>query len=261
MRPRARTIPLPFASKIPRFTNFSRSTVTTPDADSGSSLFSSSDYDTGPSIIYTIYQSLKPNYTIIDSTGLPVYYISTVGLNPSAPMLTMHAGRNTSAPIVAFTEPNRSVSHTKLVRGNPRNAQHAIWEDLRRVDRWAGVRYRWEMAVVNDSGLVSRRTFLWKRTRTFDVVATVDMIITALPPVPPPEGAKTRKSYKLVDEESGEVLAVLSVHTGLEVRHLGKVRFMSSQYGVAFRMMALLSGFVVKDWDNSDSWDTRSWTL
>jgi hypothetical protein len=210
----------------------SRSATTTPD----SALLE--DF----SRTYTIFQSLKPNYTIIDDEGLPVYHVKTKGLRPTAPHLTMYPGKDASGPIVAFvkimtTTTSRSA---KIARGDPEYAQNAIWEDLKRLDRWSGVRYRWEMAVLDYDGAAQRKTFVWKRTRSFNADG-----------LPRESKALFRRNYKLVDGESGELLAVFSADLGLgNFKRLGKIRFVDDRYGSVFRMMVFLSALVVYDWED-----------
>ncbi|KAL3488001.1 hypothetical protein BJX62DRAFT_183316 [Aspergillus germanicus] len=232
MRPRATTIP--FHSKTPSklSTVLSRSATTTPD----SALLE--DF----SRTYTIFQSLKPNYTIIDDEGLAVYHVRTKGLRPTAPHLTMYPGKDASGPIVAFVKfMATTTSRTaKIARGDPDYAQNAIWEDLKRLDRWSGVRYRWEMAVLDYDGAVQRKTFVWKRTRSFNADG-----------LPRESKHIFRRNYKLVDGESGELLAVFSADLGLgKFKRLGKIRFVDDRYGSVFRMMVFLSALVVKDWED-----------
>ncbi|BCS23763.1 uncharacterized protein APUU_40207S [Aspergillus puulaauensis] len=262
MRPRTQTAAVS-KPKLPPL--ISRSTVTTPD-----SAFHSDYSPNDPSSIYTIHQSLKPDYTIIDSSGLAVYHIKTKGLlRPTSPHLTMYAGKDaTAGPVVAFAKFSRNSSPSaKLVRGNPENAADAIWEDLRRVERWAwagaGVRYRWEMAIINwdrdGDGEVVRKGFLWKRTKAFAVDGGSDASgspgyrghVRASSMGAMMSRSVERQSYKLVDEETGELLAVLSVDVGMgRFRRLGRMRFVTEKYGLAFKMMVFLSGLVVNSWED-----------
>lgn len=192
----------------------------------------------------------------------------------------MYAGKDaTTGPVVAFAKFARKAHYysAKLVRGNPENAADAIWEDLRRVERWsrswswawsgagAGVRYRWEMAIINwdrdGDGEVLRKGFLWKRTKAFTVddggsdaggspgyrghvrAASMSAMTTT---------RVERRSYKLVDEETGELLAVFSVDVGMgRFRRLGRMCFVTEKYGLAFKMMVFLSGLVVHSWEDS----------
>ncbi|KAL3462763.1 hypothetical protein BJX64DRAFT_136508 [Aspergillus heterothallicus] len=230
MRSRATTIP--FHSKTPSklATVLNRSATTTPDSSIHEDF----------SHVYTIFQSLKPDYTIIDDYGLPVYHVKTRGLRLTAPHLTMHIGKDASGPVAAFVKFMATARTAKIARGDPEYAQNAIWEDLKRLDRWSGVRYRWEMAVVDYNGVAQRKTFVWKRTRSFNADGL-------------PRGHKThfRHNYKLVDDDSGELLAVFSADLGLgTVKRLGKIRFVDDRYGSVFRMMVLLSSLVMINWED-----------
>ncbi|CEL09237.1 hypothetical protein ASPCAL12376 [Aspergillus calidoustus] len=230
MRPRATTIPLHSKTPCKLSTVINRSGTTTPDSTLHDDF----------SRVYTIFQSLKPNYTIVDDEGLPVYYVKTKGLRPTAPHLTMHPGKDASGPIVAFVKFIASSRTAKIARGDPEYAQNAIWEDLKRLDRWSGVRYRWEMAVLDYDGAVQRKTFVWKRTRSFNADG-----------LPRESKNPFRRNYKLVDGESGELLAVFSADLGLgNFKQLGKLRFMDDRYGSVFRMMVSLSALVVCDWED-----------
>ncbi|KAJ0414704.1 hypothetical protein BJY00DRAFT_20017 [Aspergillus carlsbadensis] len=230
MRPRATTVPFysNTASKLSTVVN--RSATTTPD----------SAFHEDFSRTYTIFQSLKPNYTIVDDEGLPVYYVKTEGSRPTAPHLTMYPGKDASGPIVAFVNFTTSSRAAKIARGDPEYAQNAIWEDLKRLDRWSGVRYRWEMAVLDHDGAVQRKTFVWKRTRSFNADG-----------LPGEAKSAFRRNYKLVDGGTGELLAVFSADLGLgKFKRLGKIRFVDDRFGSVFRMMVFLSALVVTDWEN-----------
>ncbi|KAL3447821.1 hypothetical protein BJX65DRAFT_86114 [Aspergillus insuetus] len=232
MRPRATTVPLHSKSPSKLSTVISRSATTTPD----SALLE--DF----SRTYTIFQSLKPNYTIIDDEGLPVYHVKTKGLRPTAPHFTMYPGKDASGPIVAFVKfMATTTSRTaKIARGDPDYAQNAIWETLKRLDRWSGVRYKWEMAVLDYDGAAQRKTFVWKRTRSFNADG-----------LPPESKSLFRRNYKLVNEETGELLAIFSADLGLgNLKRLGKIRFVDDRYGSVFRMMVFLSALVVTDWED-----------
>ncbi|KAL5335565.1 hypothetical protein BJX70DRAFT_410380 [Aspergillus crustosus] len=230
MQLRARTLPLirqlsPLAP---------RSSVTTTDSEPESLKLQLHPH------VYTIYQSLKPNYTIIDDAGFAACHIQTKGFRPASPHLTMYHGKDAGGPVIAFVKISKSPRAAHLVRGHPSHAQNAIWEDLRRIDWWAGVKYRWEMAVIESTGDVARRGFVWKRTRTHHVEPPIDQSRSLL-----------CQRYKLVDEKTRELLAVLSVDYGFRnFRRLAKVRFVSERYGRAFKQMVFLSALVVKDWED-----------
>lgn len=181
----------------------------------------------------------------------------------------MYAGKDaTTGPVVGFVKFARNAHAAKLVRGNPENAADAIWEDLRRVERWswswagAGVRYRWEMAIINwdrdGDGEVVRKGFLWKRTKAFTVDGASDGgspgyrgHVRAASMGAMTSKSVERQSYKLVDEETGELLAVFSVDVGMgRFRRLGRMRFVTEKYGLAFKMMVFLSGLVVNSWED-----------
>ncbi|KAL4871497.1 hypothetical protein BDV12DRAFT_163862 [Aspergillus spectabilis] len=152
----------------------------------------------------------------------------------------MYAGKDLSGSVIAFVRFTKSSCTAHLVRGHPSHAQNAIWEDLRRTSRWSGVRYRWEMAVMDGHGNVARKAFVWKRTRTLNVDTTMGQTKSMF-----------RQSYKLGDEKTGEVLAVFSVDLGLSnFRRLAKVWFLSERYGRAFKQMVFLSALIVKEWED-----------
>ncbi|KAL2871177.1 uncharacterized protein BJX67DRAFT_343756 [Aspergillus lucknowensis] len=231
MRRSTVTIPLPSRSRFRASTVLTRSATTTPD----------SSFHGDFSRPYTIFKTLKPNYTIIDDVGLPVYYVKTKGLRPTAPHFTMYPGKDASGPVVAFVTFMASSRTAKIARGDPDHAQNAIWEDLRRIDKWSGVRYRWEMAVLDDNGEVLRKTFVWKRTRSFGAERSNESSKRVV-----------RQNYKLVDEGTREVLVVFSADVGTgNSKRLGEIRFVDDRYGSVFRMMVFLSCLVVSDWEDS----------
>ena len=120
-----------------------------------------------------------------------IIYFSHVHEVGSSPDVVLHQGPNKHAPVVAVAQ-FRWSRNLKLGLGNPETSEKdVVWEDMENLSKGIGhSKYRFEMTISHQ-----RRSFLWQRTRdSADGVEGVGRLINW--------------NYKLVDERTGEVLAV-----------------------------------------------------
>jgi hypothetical protein len=120
-----------------------------------------------------------------------VIYFSNVHEVSSSPDVVLHHGPDKHAPVVAVAQ-FRWSRDLKLGLGNPQTSENdVVWEEMKNLSKGIGhSKYRLEMTIDHQ-----RRSFLWQRTRdSADGVEGVGRLINW--------------NYKLVDERTGEVLAV-----------------------------------------------------
>ena len=120
-----------------------------------------------------------------------VIYFSNVHELGSSPDVVLRQGLDKDAPVVAVAQ-FRWSRDLKLGLGNRETSeQDMVWEDMKNISQcWGHSKYRFEMTIDRQ-----RRSFLWQRTR--DSADGVDGV-----------GRFINWNYKLVDERTGEVLAV-----------------------------------------------------
>jgi hypothetical protein len=112
----------------------------------------------------------------------------------------------------------------KLGLGNPNDPSAVIWEDVRR-DHSS---YRIEMNISCDGRVGKRRAFLWKRTHSLGVEKSKPWVIGPA-------------NFKLVEEQTGELIAVFARSGFKSVKKMGKIEILKT-YGKGFDTMILLTG-------------------
>ncbi|CAL5867730.1 uncharacterized protein PFLUO_LOCUS1949 [Penicillium psychrofluorescens] len=168
-------------------------------ADSADSVPPTQD-EQGPARIYPISKSsFRRHYEIKSPDNRTLFYADVSSLTRNKPDITLHAGSDTSAPIVAVSQFLKLSHNYKLGLGNPDDPGNMQWEDMRR-ESIRGNKHRIEMNIRDSSSPdtpTQRRSFLWKRTRHVMV-----------------EDSTRRwgsvRNYKLVDERSDQVVAVFT---------------------------------------------------
>lgn len=151
-----------------------------------------------------------------------VIYYSDFSEFSSAPDVTLHQGVDKHAPIVAVAR-FRWSRDLKLGIGNPYTSEKDMtWENMENISRGIGhSKYRFEMTINNE-----RRCFLWQRTHDpADGVQGVGKIINW--------------NYRLVDEGTGEVLAVYLENFLKSWRKKGKLQ-LKADLGKDWELMVLL---------------------
>ncbi|OQD83988.1 hypothetical protein PENANT_c014G05771 [Penicillium antarcticum] len=135
---------------------------------------------------------------IKSADGMPLFYADISLFTRNKPDLSLHASASNQAQIVAVSNSLQLSSDYKLGLGDPGNMSSVQWEDMTK-ENIHNSRYRFEMAVPNERIQLAgaRRSFVWKRTRSIGVGGSAT-------------SKWTTQNYKLVDERSGQVLAVFS---------------------------------------------------
>ncbi|PGG99516.1 hypothetical protein GX51_06256 [Blastomyces parvus] len=219
------------------------------------SLSSSPSTSLQPSTIFHIYfNSISHvNFTITKSPEKrhPVYHVQNSYFTPGTPDMTLHAGPDQSGPILGRCKFVLFSTCTKIGLGT--SEEDMIWEDLTRVSKDHS-RYRYEIDFGTDIGdgniagptalsaarpHVRRRAFLWKRTHSVGV-----------------EDSKPSKfspsNYKLVDEETGEVVAAFANNGIKSWKKKGKLEILNKDElfgdaGKRFELMVLMGALAVME--------------
>jgi hypothetical protein len=133
----------------------------------------------------------RKDLIIKDEGGKTIYY-ADVSRWTNAPDIVLHIGETKHHPIAAIAR-FRVSRHLQLGLGDPADELMMVWEEMKNMKRLAHSRYRLEVTSNEPCGSGQRRAIIFQRTHAKE------------------DGVTNRLSvmnYKLVDEETGEVLAV-----------------------------------------------------
>jgi hypothetical protein len=132
------------------------------------------------------YTKRRTNLQVRDEAKTGVYFANMSECSSTRPDVALHAGGDQAGPVVAVARFRFSRTVT-MGLGDPENEREMVWEEMRNQDSPHHSQYRFEMSL-NDE----RRAFLWLRTRAKEDGAT----------------KLSYRNYKLLDEKTGEVLAL-----------------------------------------------------
>lgn len=174
--------------------------------------------------LYHIYHSLiRRDYTVTDANKTPLYLVDNSTWTPHKPDLTVHAGTDNKAPVVAVSKFVRFSRHCKIGLGDPADANNILWEDLL-CDGFCHGKFRWQMSMGSGDAF-SRPAFIWKRTHHVGVGQSSPSVFAT-------------GNYKLVDEHTEQVLAVYTSSSHKSLEKSGKLEILVD-YGQDFDVMAL----------------------
>lgn len=177
--------------------------------------------------LYHIY--LKPfhrHYEIKSTDDQSLYYGEVSSFTLNKPDVTLHAGTSAKDPVLAVSKFLKLSGDFKLGLGDPKDVNHVQWEDMTKESALHS-KYRFEMTVScqQEPPHEERRSFLWKRTHHVKVDDATPMMWSA-------------RNYKLVDELTGELLAVFTRERSLS--KCGTLQIKAG-FGKSFDTMATLS--------------------
>ncbi|KAK2809393.1 hypothetical protein FQN50_003852 [Emmonsiellopsis sp. PD_5] len=229
------------------------------------------------STIYHIYFTSPAHFHFTlsksPSKRQPLYYVHNSYFTPGKSDMIMHAGPSSAAPIIAQCKFVLFSTGTKIGLGNPahNNGNDMIWEDLTRESKDHS-RYRYELDLDMQVGLDlpdtntdttagnhdfqtrrnmnhtgRRRAFQWKRTHSFGVD---DSKPSKLSP----------SNYKLVDEETGEIVAVFANNGFKSFRKKGKLEIFNCALegrGKGFEIMVVMGGLALMERERRRSMQWR----
>ncbi|KAJ5083824.1 hypothetical protein N7456_013251 [Penicillium angulare] len=141
--------------------------------------------------LYIIYRKpFRRHYEVKSSVDQLIYYGEVSSFTRGKPDIILHRGTSANAPVVAASKIIKLSGNFKLALGNPDDVNNVQWEDMTK-DSWKQRTYRFEVNMPDQT----RRVFLWKRTRMSIDGSTHSW---------------RSRNYKLVDERTKELVAVLT---------------------------------------------------
>lgn len=174
--------------------------------------------------LYHIYRKFfQHDYTVTAADKTPLYFGDNSTWTPKKPDLTIHEGTDNKAPVVAAVKFLKFSRHCKVGLGDPDDMNNAMWEDLIG-EGYSHGKYNWQMLLDKD-GAPNRYSFVWKRTSSVGVGNTHPSKLTT-------------DNFKLVDEQTGQVLAVYTTSNHKSVDKAGKIE-VYPDYGRDFEIMTL----------------------
>ncbi|KAM5432381.1 hypothetical protein MferCBS31731_007493 [Microsporum ferrugineum] len=201
--------------------------------------------------IFHIYNSFPIHYRISDPQKRPLYHVDNSYFTPSTPDLSLHLGEDRKGPLAAVCKfvlfstcskiglsPNLPKSYDDRLSkevfktANVRTSiEDMTWEDLTRESRDHST-YRFEMDVMVQSQRrgpeLGRRAFVWKRTHSMGVESSKPSKLSAC-------------NYKLVDEETGKILAVIANNGLKSMSKKGKMElFDIEEYAFAGEQLGIM---------------------
>lgn len=204
---------------------------TMPADNSSMSDISETEVDVAPPHSSRIFQvnkkAFRHFYTINSASDKPLFYVDLSAFTPNKPELTLHAGTTPNTPVTGVCHMLKFSGDFKIGLGDPARPDAVLWEDLTKEKTVSAAKYRWETSVTGatSGGGGGPRALLWKRTRK---VGVDDVSVSSL----------SRRNHKLVDERTGELLAVFTSDRSLS--KCGKLQI-NVDYGVNFDRMVFIT--------------------
>lgn len=162
-------------------------------------------------------------YNIKSPSNDPLFHVNIASTVPDSPDLVLHAGPGINTPVVAiaYLGIGRSIAH-KIGLGNPNIPGEMFWEDMAR-ESLGMAKHSWLMA--KKPGSSDKQKVAWKKTHS----VSVDGIKMA---------KMNNRNWKLVDEETEEVLAVFT-----RVRSTSECGILqiNVDYGKDFDLMVMMT--------------------
>lgn len=178
------------------------------------------DLPQGNSHLYHVYNTYWRNdYNITTADKQQLYHVDNSSFTPKKPDLTVHAGTDNQAPIVAVCKFRHLSRNFRVGLGDPQNPNQVDWEEVA-AHGVVREKYRWQINLPH-----GRQAFVWKHTHSVGV----DQSFSSL----------SNRNFKLEDERSGHIVALFS-STSMSLKKSGKFQVYAN-YGREFEVMALLS--------------------
>ncbi|KAK5996959.1 hypothetical protein PT974_02307 [Cladobotryum mycophilum] len=159
------------------------------------------------------------DYDIATESGSPLYWVDKSSLTPGKPDITIHAGPDSSYPVLAISHFPHFSGDFKIGLSDPARPQTLQWEDLTKESFTHG-EYRFAMNFSN-----GRNTFVWKRTHSVGVDGSSPLPLST-------------RNFKLVGGSSNNVLAVFT--NSMSLTKCGTLQI-NVDYGPEFGAMVLIT--------------------
>lgn len=182
-----------------------------------------------PHLFHIYTSSFRRHYNVTDANKTPRYYVDNSTWTPEKPDLTVHAGSEKKAPVVAVSKFKHFSRHCKIGLGDPGDVNNVQWEDLIGQGLSHG-KFRWQMPTRNKIAF-SRQPFIWKRTAHVGVGRSSPSVFSS-------------DNVKLVDEQTEQMLAVYTSSSHKSVDKAGKLE-VYADYGQDFDVMVLVTALTI----------------
>lgn len=177
--------------------------------------------------LYHIYHSaIRYDYRVMDAHKNQLYFVYNSHLTPKKADITFHAGEDNKAPVAGVCKFIKFTRQFKVGLGDPDRAGDMVWEDLQG-QNFTKSKYRWPMSVPSPNGGLERRWFLWTRTHSQVVEGELSSLFSF-------------RNFKLVDELTGQIVAIFTSNTFKSIRKNGKLQVVG-EYGPDFDLMVLIT--------------------
>jgi hypothetical protein len=165
------------------------------------------------------------NRHLVFSEGKPpAYFVRTSIFRPRIPDVTIFAGGDENGAVIGvcmYAAFSRSVM---VGRGDPAKPNGVVWERVSKTSRDHST-YKFSI----DSQTEARKSYVWKRTHDPSIKGTNSSKLD-------------RRSWKLVDDMTGQVLAVFASDGIKSLKKAGTFRFLASE-GKEWEEWTLLTCF------------------
>lgn len=150
-------------------------------------------------------------YLVLPGEKAPAYYVRTSMLRRGIPDVTLFAGSDKNGTVIGVCN-YASFSTTVFVgRGDPAKLNEMQWEAISKISNDHSI-YKFSIG----SGTDQRKSYVWKRTHDPNIKGTQSSKLD-------------RRSWKLVDEATEQVVAVFASEGIKSWKKAGSFRFLTSE--------------------------------
>ncbi|KAM0439607.1 hypothetical protein ACHAPT_000699 [Fusarium lateritium] len=152
------------------------------------------------------------------------FYVDVSSFTPGKPDLTLHRGASKDGPIVASCHLPKFSGDLKIGLAGLAGPDSMAWEDITRESVLKASEYRWQTAIP-DIATSGNRVLFWKRTHSVGVSGMSPSSLSV-------------RNFKLVDEQTGDILAVFTSDRTLSGCGVLEIR---ANHGEQFDVSVLIS--------------------
>lgn len=176
------------------------------------------------------HASLHTDTLVQDVGGNAVYFADASAFTPGKADVTLHSGGDNKGPVLAVAKWSSMYSAKAVVGlGDPGAAgdnMDVAWEEMHAASGWKQNEHRWSIPVAVSGAGSGRKAFTWKRTHRVGCE----------------KNRASSRNFKLVEEESGEVVAVYATASVKSWNTLGTLTFSGErELGERVERMALMT--------------------
>jgi hypothetical protein len=146
---------------------------------------------------------------VVSSSGdHPLYFVQNSAVRPNVPDVTIFAGSDNTGAVIGVCNYTALSSNIIVGRGDPANPSGVVWETLTKSSRDHSI-YTFPV----DCGTEARKAYTWKRTHDANLLGRKSWRLN-------------QRSWKLIDDETGSVVAIFAARGMRPWRNTGEIRFL-----------------------------------